>query len=100
MRGRRRFLVGGLAILLPAPLWAFDVLVYVVKNGHTTGPFDAPGLAGHIRSKAEAARILVWHEGMPDWSPAAQVPALAAFVENLPEQTPFDPKAFFTWGMG
>lgn len=96
---RRGLLAGGLALLLPGPAWAREPRVYVAKGGQPIGPFRIVELHAHIRSRAEAATTLVWHEGMADWAPASRVTALAAFVASLPEKTPVDAAAFVigTW---
>ena len=92
--------LGGLAFYLAVPpLRAATPGIYVAENGQTLGPFDEEALKQRIRSQAEAAQTLVWHQGLADWTPASQVPELAAFVAALPVETPFDSAAFIvgTW---
>lgn len=89
---RRGFLLGSLALLWP--MQAAALSVYVAEDGQVLGPFDAAALKTRILSKAEAAKTLVWMQGMNDWTPASQVPALAGFVAGLPIETPFDAAKF------
>lgn len=87
---RRTVLAAGLAMIVPGVGMALEVRVFVAKDGQPTGPYDEAGLRQRIRSRAEAATTLVWHQGMADWAPATQVPALAVLVASLPAETPVD----------
>lgn len=86
--GRRRFLAFGLLLLWPRPAGALTV--YVAENGQVTGPFDDAALRDRLGSQARAAVTLVWMQGMADWTPATQVPALAALIAGLPAEPPLD----------
>ncbi len=59
-----------------------------LRRGQTLGPFDAADLREKIRSRAEAARTLVWHRGLEGWRRATEVPRLTGFVRALPAETP------------
>lgn len=87
---RRAVLFGGLATLVSRYLNAATPGIYITENGEVLGPFDEVTLKDRIKSVAEAEKTLVWHQGMADWKPATQVPALSAFVAALPAETPFD----------
>lgn len=85
---RRGFLLGGLLILWP--LRAGALSVYVAENGQVIGPFDEAALGARIGSRAQAAKTQVWMQGMADWAPATEVPALAALIAGLPQEPLFD----------
>ncbi len=85
---RRGFLVFGLMVLWPAAGAA--MAVYVVEDGLVVGPFDVAQLRARLGSRTRAAATQVWMQGMSDWAPASQVPALAALVASLPLDPPFD----------
>lgn len=90
---RRAVTAGGLALLVPSRAFASDVRVYIADGDLATGPFGEQEIRKRIKSQAEAARTLVWHQGMADWAMATDVPALAALIASLPAQTPLDFKA-------
>ena len=96
---RRAVLYGGMASLLPVHLAAVTQGIYITENGEVLGPFDEAALRDRIKSVADAKKLLVWHQGMPDWAPATHAPALAAFVATLPVETPVDFSAYVvgTW---
>lgn len=97
---RRAGLLGAAALFVPLPSVALDVGVYVADGQTQLGPFfDEAEIKKHIRSRTEAATTLVWHEGMPTWQPAKDVPVLAAMIAALPLESPFDAKSFLvgTW---
>lgn len=48
---------------------------YYSKNGTQLGPVAEGELSVKIRSGEVSGNDLIWQEGMPDWKPAAQVPA-------------------------
>ncbi|MEM8775593.1 MAG: DUF4339 domain-containing protein [Pseudomonadota bacterium] len=87
---RRKVLFGGFACLLPAGLKASTPGIFIAENGAILGPFDATALKERIKSVADAQNVMVWHQGMTDWAPATQAPALAEFIATLPAKTPFD----------
>lgn len=69
---------------------AFEGSVYIAEDGQTLGPFSEAELREKIRSRAEAARTLVWHRGLEGWRRATEVPRLTGFVRALPAETPVD----------
>lgn len=50
---------------------------YYARDGHKTGPVDFEALREAIATGGLRAGDLVWTAGMPQWSAAAAVPALA-----------------------
>lgn len=59
-------------------------LYYYEEAGQQAGPVDARQLLAH----GVKANTLVWQEGMPDWVPAATLPALAALFQPVPPPLP------------
>lgn len=53
---------------------------YVAIGGVQQGPYDMAHLPGLLRDRS----TLVWQEGMPEWLPAAQVPALNRLFAPAP----------------
>ena len=68
----------------PPPLPA-SAGFFIGVDGKPQGPFDAAALAQRAKDGVLRADTLVWRDGMPGWSPAAQVPDVAAL---LPERRP------------
>jgi hypothetical protein len=56
--------------MTPDPQW------YFARNGQQLGPVSLDALRQMIASAQLTASDLVWCEGMADWQPAGQVPAL------------------------
>lgn len=59
-------------------------LYYYEQAGQQAGPVNARQLLAH----GVKADTLVWQEGMPDWVPAATLPALAALFQPVPPPLP------------
>ena len=57
--------------------------------GQQQGPLDDAGLAAAARAGTLTASTLVWKAGMAAWTPAGQVPELAAVLGSVPP--PFPP---------
>lgn len=56
--------------------------IYIVRDGQRLGPFTEEQLV----LEQLTPDTLVWHEGMTDWQPAANVPEMARFlVSTTPE---------------
>ena len=51
-------------------------MFYVAINGEQKGPFSADALRESVKSGAVNKDSLVWTEGMAQWAPASQVPAV------------------------
>jgi TM2 domain-containing membrane protein YozV len=61
------------------------IVNYYVAEGTTQrGPLNEQELAG-VGLRADS---LVWHEGMPQWLPASQVPELLPFLGGQPQAQP------------
>jgi membrane protease subunit (stomatin/prohibitin family) len=64
------------------------VMYFVAVDGKQTGPFDAQTLASQASMGRLTAQSLVWSQGMAQWSPAGQVPALAEIFSKIPPPIP------------
>src|SRR5437016_5113668 len=53
-----------------------DTQWYFARGGQQQGPVSLDALRNMLTSAQISAGDLVWCEGMPDWQPAGQVPAL------------------------
>jgi membrane protease subunit (stomatin/prohibitin family) len=71
----------------PPPLPA-QAQWFLGVGGQQQGPFDADGLAAQARSGALTATTLVWTTGMAAWTPAQEVPAVAAVLGAAPPPLP------------
>lgn len=67
----------------PPPLPG-QVQYHVESGGQATGPFTVEQLQSAIAAGQVGAATLVWSPGMAQWTPAAQVPALAALLTPPP----------------
>jgi membrane protease subunit (stomatin/prohibitin family) len=61
---------------------------FVALGGQQTGPFDMQSLSAQAASGKLTAQTLVWTQGMGQWAPAGQVPALAGLFANVPPPLP------------
>ena len=61
---------------------------FVAIEGKQTGPFDMQTLASQASSGRLTQQTLVWTQGMAQWTPAGQVPALAGVFANVPPPLP------------
>jgi membrane protease subunit (stomatin/prohibitin family) len=64
---------------------------FVAVDGKQTGPFDAQTLASQASMGRLTPQSLVWTQGMAQWTPAGQVPALASIFANTPPPIPPQP---------
>jgi membrane protease subunit (stomatin/prohibitin family) len=64
------------------------VAVFASINGAQAGPFDVEGLTARVAAGEITAETLVWQQGMAEWTPAAQVPAVAALLGQAPPPLP------------
>ena len=67
----------------PPPLPG-QVQYHVESGGQATGPFTVEQLQSAIAAGQVGAATLVWSPGMAQWTPAGQVPALAALLTPPP----------------
>lgn len=67
----------GAAPMAPPPL-PTAVAYHVALGGAQRGPFDAGALRGLVQQGQLAPDTLVWSQGMAGWTPAQNVPELAA----------------------
>ncbi len=61
---------------------------FVAVGGQQTGPFDMQALASQASMGRLTAQTLVWTQGMAQWTPAGQVPALASILSSVPPPLP------------
>nr|MDT0660143.1 SPFH domain-containing protein [Micromonospora sp. DSM 115978] len=61
---------------------------YAGIGGQQHGPFDRTGLAERVSGGAVTATTLVWRAGMAAWTPAGEVPELAALLGSVPPPLP------------
>lgn len=73
--------------------------MFIAVDGKATGPFGEAELARRLKSRANAATVYVWMEGMEDWALATEVPALRKVVARLDAVEGFDPFDYIlgTW---
>lgn len=72
----------------PPPVPAAGVSWFVAENGAQSGPITGDGLAALVGAGRLRGDTLVWTAGMPQWSPASQVPQLAPLLQNAPPPLP------------
>ena len=68
----------------PPPMTAY----HIAAEGQTQGPFTQQQLAERIASGQVSASTMLWSAGMPAWTPAGQVPQLAASFSAVPPPPP------------
>jgi hypothetical protein len=61
---------------------------FVAVAGAQTGPFPMDALRQQVTSGTLTQDSLVWKQGLPAWTPAAQVPELAALFSASPPPLP------------
>lgn len=67
---------GLMLVTAPVAAQAQAGTFYVVENGQQAGPYTLEELAAQSQSGALQKGTLVWTNGMADWTPAGNVPAL------------------------
>lgn len=88
-------LVGLMLAVLPLAAAAQSDPFYVVENGQQGGPYSMDQLAAKVQSGALQQTTLVWANGMADWTPAGNVPALQRLwqaAQTPPDQPPTLPE--------
>jgi len=61
---------------------------YIVLDGKQAGPFSPPQLQEQLTAGKLSRDTLAWQEGMTQWTPAGQVPALASLFASAPPPVP------------
>jgi hypothetical protein len=64
------------------------VTYFIAVGGQRTGPFELQALAAQAAAGALTPQTLVWTQGMAQWTPAGQVPALAQAFASVPPPLP------------
>lgn len=72
----------------PVPGMNSNINYHVAINGQQFGPYDMTNLSQLIAGGQLTPSTLVWTNGMPDWTPAGNVPALAPLFQPTPGSTP------------
>lgn len=75
---------GSMASPPPVP----GATIFVAVEGQQTGPFDAEALKQQIASGRLTRESLVWKEGMPEWTPAAEVADVSKLFGAVPPPVP------------
>jgi hypothetical protein len=57
-------------------------------DGKQAGPFSPPQLQEQLTAGKLSRDTLAWQEGMTQWIPAGQVPALASLFASAPPPVP------------
>jgi hypothetical protein len=78
---------GGPGGAVPPPIPG-AVMYFVAVDGKQTGPFDTQTLESQASMGRLTAQSLVWSQGMAQWTPAGQVPALAEIFAKIPPPIP------------
>ena len=78
---------GAAAAATPPPIPG-AAAYFVAVGGQQTGPFDMQALSSQAAAGRLTPQTLVWMQGMAQWTPAAQVPALAGIFASVPPPLP------------
>ncbi|TWT53490.1 SPFH domain / Band 7 family protein [Rubripirellula amarantea] len=78
----------GSAQQTPPALPSQGVAWHVANQGKSEGPFTAEVMASLVSQGQVTSETMVWSAGMPQWLPASQVPALAAWFAQVPPPPP------------
>lgn len=79
----------GVPTQTPPPISTQEQSVYfVVINGNQYGPCDVSALSQMLRQGQINASTLTWCNGMPNWMPLNQIPALAGLFIQQNSMTP------------
>ncbi len=65
-----------------------ETAFFVALDGHQAGPFDRAKLQEVTTAGKLTPTTLVWAHGMPKWTPASEVPALADLFTDAPPPLP------------
>ncbi len=61
---------------------------YLALRGKQSGPFDMSALQQKMQGNELTRETLAWRQGMPQWTPAGQVPELAPLFAAAPPPLP------------
>jgi len=75
----------------PPPLPQQATAFYAAIDNQQAGPFDTNALQQKVQAGQMTRETLVWKEGMPEWTPAGQVPELQALFTSVPPPLPPQP---------
>ena len=78
---------GAAAAVTPPPVPG-AAAYFVAVGGQQTGPFDMQALSSQAAAGRLTPQTLVWMQGMAQWTPAGQVPALAGIFASVPPPLP------------
>jgi membrane protease subunit (stomatin/prohibitin family) len=77
----------GATSAVPPPI-PITTSYFVAIGGVQSGPFDLATISSQVVSGRITAQTLVWTQGMAQWTPAGQVPALAGVFASVPPPLP------------
>ena len=86
MAGQMAGAFGGQQAAAPPPM-PTQAMYHVDQNGQPGGPYSVAQIQQGVAAGQVNAQTLVWTNGMAAWTPAGQVPALAALF-NAPPPIP------------
>jgi hypothetical protein len=72
----------------PPPVPGGGLTYYVAVGQQQTGPFDMPTLQQQVSEGRLKAEMLVWREGMANWTAAGKVGELARLFQGAPPPIP------------
>ena len=61
---------------------------HAVINGQQAGPYDMNTLKQMVMQNQFTKEVLVWSEGMANWTAAGQVPELSSIFSSVPPPIP------------
>ena len=77
----------------PPPPPPVEVVYHIAENGQTDGPFSLARLGRMVAEGTFSRETLVWSAGMPGWTAAGEVDALARLFTVAPPPPPPPPSA-------
>ncbi|MBE7186711.1 SPFH domain-containing protein [Jatrophihabitans endophyticus] len=76
------------AAAAPPPLPTPPAPYYLAIGGQQVGPVPFDQLAARVASGELTAQTLVWQQGMPEWTPAANVGPVSGLLASAPPPLP------------
>ena len=64
------------------------VAYHVERDGQIDGPYELADLRGRVSHGTLTRETLVWAEGMQEWQPANEIPAVAELFASTPPPPP------------
>ena len=73
---------------VPPPLPPQTPQYYLALQGKQAGPFDMPAVQLKVASGELTRETLAWRHGLPQWTPAGDVPELTKLFPGVPPPLP------------